>query len=87
MLEQMAKQMFEQAEDMLLAHFEQRNKFSVGETIEIMKPDGRNLTAQVEALYDESGEAVDSCPHARQALWVRLSEAAQPYDLLRRKAI
>ena len=87
MLEQTNEQMFEQAEDMLLAHFEQRNKFSVGETIEIMKPDGRNITAQVEALYDESGEAVDSCPHARQALWVRLSQAAQPYDLLRRKAI
>ncbi len=68
-----------------LARFEQRNKFSVGETIEIMKPDGRNVTVLVEALYDESGEPVDSCPHARQVLWVRLSEAAQPYDLLRRE--
>ena len=30
-----------------LCRIEQRNKFSVGETIEIMKPDGRNIEAEV----------------------------------------
>ena len=30
-----------------LIRIEQRNKFSVGETIEIMKPDGRNVEAKV----------------------------------------
>lgn len=80
------RQAGETVEGMSLARFEQRNKFSVGESIEIMKPDGRNVTAVVEALYDESGEPVDSCPHARQVLWVKLSEAVQPYDLLRREA-
>ena len=73
------------AEDTSLARFGQRNKFSVGETIEIMKPDGRNVTALVEALYDEAGEPVESCPHARQVLWVKLSEAAEPYNLFRCK--
>ncbi len=67
------------------ARFEQRNKFSVGDRIEIMKPDGRNLTAFVEAMYNERWEVVDSCPHARQTLWVRLSEAVEKYDLLRQK--
>ncbi len=71
--------------DNLLARFEQRNKFTVGESIEIMKPDGRNVAVTVEALYTEEGEAVESCPHARQVLWVRLSENAECGDLLRRK--
>ena len=69
-----------------LARFEQRNKFSVGDTIEIMRPDGENRSAVVEAMYDEEGETVESCPHARQTLWVKLSEAAEQYDLLRQKS-
>ncbi len=68
-----------------LARFEQRNKFTVGEAIEIMKPDGRNVAVTVEALYTEDGAAVESCPHARQVLWVRLSENAECGDLLRRR--
>ena len=35
-----------------LVRFEQRNKFSVGDSIEIMKPDGRNVPVLVEAMYD-----------------------------------
>lgn len=70
----------------MLAHFEQRNKFSVGEAIEIMKPNGENLPAVVEAMYNEEGEAVGSCPHSRQKLWIKLSAQPEPYDLLRRTA-
>ncbi|MCI9338859.1 MAG: U32 family peptidase [Lachnospiraceae bacterium] len=66
-----------------LALFEQRNKFSVGETIEIMKPDGANVPVTVEAMYNQAGEAVESCPHAREKIWIRLSETPCPYDLLR----
>lgn len=72
--------------DSLLVHFEQRNKFSVGEKIEIMKPDGNNVPVTVEAMYDENGDAVDNCPHSKQKLWVKLSAEADRYDLLRRSA-
>ncbi len=44
--------------------FLQKNKFSVGDTIEIMKPDGRNLRAEVLEMYDEDGAPRVSCPHA-----------------------
>ena len=71
------------AEDAFLARFEQRNKFSVGDAIEIMKPDGRNVAVSVEAMYDADGEPVESCPHARQTIWVKLSETPRPGDLLR----
>lgn len=62
----------------------QRNKFSVGETIEIMRPDGRNDRVTVRAMFDEEGSAVDSAPHPQQKLWVDLGEKASVYDLLRR---
>ena len=35
---------------------EQRNKFSVGETIEIMKPDGENVEVTVKRIINEEGE-------------------------------
>ncbi len=66
---------------------EQRNKFSVGETVEIMKPDGRNAEAEVLALVTEEGESVESAPHAGQVLFVRLSAKAERNDILRVKAI
>jgi putative protease len=71
------------AERGTLARFEQRNKFSVGDEIEIMKADGRNLTVKVEAMYDENLESVESCPHSKQILFVRLSAEPECYDLLR----
>lgn len=68
-----------------LARFEQRNKFSVGETIEIMKPDGTNVPAEVLSMYDAEMQPVESCPHSKQLIWVQLSEEPQPYGLLRKK--
>ena len=44
--------------------FIQKNKFSVGEEIEIMKPDGTNLKAVAVKMYDKDGNETDSCPHA-----------------------
>lgn len=64
---------------------EQKNKFCVGDTIEIMKPDGRNVTALVEAMYDEKGTAVESAPHPQQVLFLQLSQSCEKYDLLRVK--
>ena len=67
-----------------LYRIEQRNKFSVGEVIEIMKPDGRNITATVRAIYDEDGNSVESAPHPQQKLAVDLGTEIEKYDLLRR---
>lgn len=63
---------------------EQKNKFSVGESIEIMKPDGRNIPVSVEEICDEEGVQMESAPHPKQRLKVRLSVSPEPYDILRR---
>ena len=68
------------------AKFEQKNKFCVGDVIELMKPDGRNIYTKVLSMYNEEGEAVESCPHARQLLYVELADKPEPYDIMRVEA-
>ena len=62
----------------------QRNKFTVGEMIEIMKPDGQNVAVTVKGIYDEEGNSMESAPHAQQKLFIDLGTEIQVYDLLRR---
>lgn len=64
---------------------EQRNKFSVGEEIEIMKPNGDNLVATVKRILDEEGNEQGSAPHPKQVLYVDLGVKADKFDILRRK--
>ncbi len=68
-----------------LFSLEQRNKFSVGETVEIMKPDGRNISAVVKAIYNEDGEAQESAPHPKQLVFVELSVSPDENDIIRRE--
>ena len=64
---------------------EQRNKFSVGEEIEVMKPDGTDLTVVVRGMTDEEGQPMESCPHPKQKIFVDLGVELSQFDLLRRK--
>ena len=66
-----------------LCRIEQKNKFSVGDVIQVMKPDGRNLAAAVKGIFNEDGKAQESAPHAKQALWVDLGAELSQYDILR----
>ena len=67
----------------LLARISQRNKFSLGDGIEIMKPSGENIPVVVKEIYTEEGDPVESAPHPKQVLWLLLSDRAEQYDLLR----
>lgn len=68
-----------------MGKIEQRNKFSVGETIEVMKPNGDNILATVKRIVNEDGGEMDSCPHPKQQLWIDLGVKLDQYDILRRK--
>ncbi len=68
-----------------LCRIEQRNKFSVGETIEIMKPDGRNDEVIVKRILNEEGQEQESAPHSKQILYIELTKNADKYDILRRR--
>lgn len=64
---------------------EQRNKFSVGEEIELMKPDGTNTLVTVKSIRDENGNMQESAPHPKQVLYIDLGTELSQYDILRRK--
>lgn len=68
-----------------LYSIEQRNKFSVGEILEVMKPDGDNIECRVNAIFDEDGNAMESAPHPKQKLWLDLGTKLSRYDIIRRK--
>ncbi|WP_288625470.1 peptidase U32 family protein [Roseburia hominis] len=68
-----------------LYRIEQRNKFSVGESIEVMKPDGANITVTVQRIVDEEGNDMESAPHPKQVLYIDLGQPLAMYDILRRK--
>ena len=61
----------------------QKNKFSVGDTIEIMKPDGENNEAVVKDMVDEDGNHMESCPHPKQVFYVDLGCETEAFDILR----
>ena len=65
------------------ALIEQKNKFCVSDTIEIMKPDGRNLETSVLSITTEDGETLISAPHPKQKLFVELDVIPEHYDILR----
>jgi len=69
----------------------QKNKFCVGDEIDIMKPDGRDIPALVEKIEDENGESMESCPHPKQTIYIKLKilgdaksdDICKKYDILR----
>ncbi|MBO4389567.1 MAG: U32 family peptidase [Lachnospiraceae bacterium] len=65
---------------------EQKNKFSVGEEIEIMGRDGTDRLVTVESILNEAGEAQESAPHPKQRLFVKLSEMPEDQEILRKPA-
>ena len=64
-------------------YIEQKNKFCVGDEIEIMKPDGRNIPTKVLAIHDEDRNEMESCPHSKQKLRIFLSVLPDAGDILR----
>lgn len=63
---------------------EQRNKFSLGETLEVLSPglDARSFV--VDEILTLDGEARQSAPHAQERLFVRCPGAVRSGALLRR---
>lgn len=68
-----------------LYQIEQRNKFSVGEQIEVMKPDGSNIPVTVRRITDEYKKDMESAPHPKQILYIDVGYPLEKYDILRRK--
>ncbi|MBR3036320.1 MAG: U32 family peptidase [Lachnospiraceae bacterium] len=64
----------------------QKNKFSVGDKVEILRHDGANIAATVLEIRDDDGNPMESAPHAKQSLHVRFSATPDLYDIIRKEA-
>ena len=62
----------------------QKNKFCVGETVEVMKADGRDIKTVVRGIYDDEGEPMEAASHASQMLHVDIDAPVEPFDVLRK---
>ena len=76
----------EVTEDGLVA-FEQKNKFSVGEEIECMNFDGTNTVCRVEEIYNDRMEPMESAPHPKMQLYVKLDRPVSAGMILRRQEL
>ncbi len=65
------------------ARMEQRNKFCVGDVVELMKPDGQDRQVTVLAMRDEFGQEISDCPHPKQKIEVKFSELPEESNLVR----
>lgn len=66
-------------------NLDQKNKFTVGEEIEIIRPKSDSQRAVVKRITDEEGNNMESCPHPLQSIYIDLGVKLNPYDILRRK--
>ena len=69
------------------AHFEQKNKFSVGDRIERMCFDGSNELLTVLEIRNPEGISVESAPHPKEALAVRFDGSVAAGELLRMETL
>ncbi len=74
-----------ETDDRGYARISQKNKFSLGETLEVMLPGGDNLEVRVRAMEDEDHCPVESAPHPAQTIWFDTGQELKPGWLIRRK--
>ena len=67
-----------------LATVEQRNKFSCGDTIEIISPKNETFSQEVTLLFNSMGEAVSSAPHPKEVLKLKMDLPVKKYDIIRK---
>ena len=63
----------------------QRNRFSVGDALELVTPEGEPTAFRVEYMEDGEGNPITVCPHPQQEIRLKLPHFAPKNAILRRK--
>lgn len=66
--------------------FEQKNKFSVGDEIEVMRCDGTVHNVTVRRMTDDAGNEIESCPHPGQMIYIDAGMELSEYDMMRKRS-
>lgn len=68
-----------------MAVIEQRNKFGVGDVLEITGPETPVFNEKLCGMFDKNSNPIDSAPHAQQVVIIPVSKSVKPFDMLRRE--
>ncbi len=63
----------------------QRNKFYLGDVIDILEPGEKPFIMTVDSLFDEWGNSVESAPHPMQRLFIKTDQKVKKGAFLRKK--
>jgi putative protease len=63
---------------------EQRNKFNLGDTLEILSPKIQNAALKVEKIVNEQGDTQQSAPHPQQVIYLNCTLPLKKGDILRK---
>lgn len=74
----------EDSEEKNCAIVEQRNKFSVGEEIEVMRAKGAFFSMKIEKIWNEAGEEITTAPHPQEILKVQFTQPVKKFDMMRK---
>jgi putative protease len=69
-----------------IATIEQRNRFFVGEEIEILQPHKPFFKQIVTEMRNEEGESIESAPHPQMILKIAMAQPVVPNSILRKKS-
>ncbi|MGI5968836.1 MAG: peptidase U32 family protein [Lachnospiraceae bacterium] len=78
--------MIKSVNDEGLYGFEQKNKFSVGDEIEVMRCDGTVHNVTVRRMTDDAGNEIESCPHPGQMIYIDTGMELSEYDIMRKRS-
>ena len=67
------------------ALIEQRNKFSVGDIVEVFGPKTTVFEYNIEYIKNEENESVTSASHPQEKLWINMPKAVEKGDIIRVK--
>lgn len=67
------------------AYMTQRNRFFVGDTLDVLPPSGVPFHITVETMFNDKGEPIDVAPHAMQKLTMLTDTVIPSGSLLRKK--
>ncbi|MBP5427602.1 MAG: U32 family peptidase [Clostridiales bacterium] len=69
-----------------IAKVEQRNRFMLGDSIEVMNPDGTKFCQEIKEMWDENMESIDVAPHPQMIVYIKMDKKVSRYSMLEKKA-
>ena len=66
----------------MTATVKQKNKVTVGETVEVLKAQGDNVEIKIEEMKNEKGENIEAAPAAEMIFTIKVNEELKAKDIL-----